>query len=133
MDTCTWPADDRPYGPSSVRKQGKKAKGKEPFWDYPHLEHGSVNTVALIERHGRLEWTPIVKNGNGALLDAFRQERFLTNCIAKRLAPIRGPTKVFPDTRALPLRNHRTTVVQRAEEGVWISSYMISPSRLMML
>jgi hypothetical protein len=79
MDTCTWPADDRPYEPS-LRKKGRKGKVSEPVWDYPHIEHGSVNAVGLIERNGLFEWTSIIKDGAGNLYSTFHHDYF-SQCV----------------------------------------------------
>ncbi|KAL4077135.1 hypothetical protein V8B97DRAFT_1939889 [Scleroderma yunnanense] len=91
-----WPTDGR-----QNRTAQDKKDNDHDFWRWPHLDYGSLGRITLVEQDGQLKWSTVVDTTS-----------------RRRLTPLGGSTRVFPETRppSINLREHSTR--KRSEQGL---------------
>jgi len=106
-----WPTDER------QTQTRHEEKDKDPnFWRWPHLEHGSLGRVTLVEQGGRLTWSTVVDTTRSKL--TICRIFSLNGGSGRRIIPLGGSARIFPETRPadIDLREHSTR--KRSEQGV---------------
>ena len=114
-----WPGHERAKTTEKPNDKGKqKERRVEPsFWQWPHLEHGSIGRITLVPKDGRVQWSSVVDTSHGMwILGACRS--VLIRVLDTRWLPLDRPTKVFPETRSPQVDTHEHSARQRAENGV---------------
>ncbi|KAF8557295.1 hypothetical protein OG21DRAFT_1601750 [Imleria badia] len=101
-----WPGHERHERTQTTDKPKDKGKHKENrlepgFWQWPHLEHGSIGRTTLVPKDGRVQWSSVV--------DTSHDTRWL---------PLGKPAKVFPETRSPQVNIHEYSSRQRTQKGI---------------
>ena len=114
-----WPGHERAQttNKSKDEREQKEHRPESNFWQWPHLEHGSIGRTTLVSKNGRVQWSSVVDTSHGMWTLCPCCVVFI-HVLDTRWLPLGRPAKVFPETRPPQVDIHEHSSRQRAEKGV---------------